>query len=161
MAKDDALNQLKDIHLPLPVGWWPLAPGWYLLMLFLFCFLVFLCFRGYRYYLNTQAKRQALVLLDSYCLQYNKDKNAPLMSARISELLKRVALVYFPRQQVASIHGQAWINFLNKTSKGIDFELVKSLLLDSPYNASKRCDLNPLIKRAKLWIKQRKAPCLK
>lgn len=32
MASPDPLAQLRDIHLPEPIGWWPLAIGWYILI---------------------------------------------------------------------------------------------------------------------------------
>ena len=159
MAEVDALAQLKDIHLPASVGWWPLAPGWYILLGFLFVLIGFIALVSYRRYLNARAKKQAFVLLQSYITQYEKDRNTQLASARISELLKRVALVYFSREEVASIHGQEWVNFLNETSKGLDFKAVKSMLLDSPYRPSEPINLAPLITLAELWIKQRRGPC--
>lgn len=159
MAEVDALAQLKDIHLPATVGWWPLAPGWYVVLILFFLLLGFITFVCYRRYLNARAKKQALALLQSYVHQYEKDRNTQLASTRISELLRRVALVYFPREQVASIHGQEWINFLNKTSKGVDFEAVKTMLLDSPFKPNEQINLNPLITQATLWIKQRRGQC--
>ncbi|MBL4711699.1 MAG: DUF4381 domain-containing protein [Gammaproteobacteria bacterium] len=32
---EQALN-LKDIHLPEPILWWPLAPGWWMVIALLF-----------------------------------------------------------------------------------------------------------------------------
>lgn len=159
MAKTDALTQLKDIHLPAPVLWWPLAPGWYGAMLLLFFMIMVLFAFFYKRHRNAQPKKHALSLLQAYKADYEKQHNAQRTSALISELLKRVALVYFPRQQVASIHGEAWIEFLNQTGKGIDFHPVKNMLLDSPFKHNEQINLYPLISRAQLWIKQRKVPC--
>jgi len=42
------LSSLHDIHLPEAIGWWPLAPGWYLLTaaIAIACLLIgFLCRR--------------------------------------------------------------------------------------------------------------------
>jgi hypothetical protein len=159
VAEGDALAQLKDIHLPPPIGWWPLAPGWYVVMSLIFIWVVCCLYCAYQRYLNGRPKKQALVLLDLYAIQYAKEGTTQATSARISELLKRVALVYYPRQQVASIHGQEWIDFLNTTSKKLDFESVKTMLLDSPFKPNEPINLNPLITLAKLWIKQRTVPC--
>ena len=159
MPEGDALAQLKDINFPPAIGWWPLARGWYLVMALIFILVVFFLYRAYQRYLNGRAKKQALNLLELYATQYAKEGTTQLTSARISELLKRVALVYYPRQQVASIHGQDWIDFLNKTSKRLDFESVKTMLLDSPFKLNEQINLNPLITLAKLWIKQRTVPC--
>lgn len=159
MANVDALAQLKDIQLPAPVGWWPLAPGWYCLMVLGFLLIVGSTVVIYRRHRNALPKKQALSLLKIYTVQYKQDRNAQLASARISELLKRVALAYFPRQQVASMHGQAWVTFLNQTAKGVNFEPVKGMLLDSPFKNNEQINLQPLITQTELWIKQRKVPC--
>ncbi|MCL9682950.1 DUF4381 domain-containing protein [Legionella maioricensis] len=159
MAKADALAQLKDIHLPESIGWWPLAPGWYVVMLLALFLLIAVACWAYKRHANALAKNQALELLNSYKEQYEKEGNAQLASARISELLRRVALVYYPRAEVASLHGDAWVAFLNQTGKGVDFEPVKSMLLDSPFKTSETVNLKPLIMRAQRWIKQRGAPC--
>lgn len=159
MAKLDPLNQLKDIHLPNPIGWWPLAPGWYVVLILLCVFIALLTALFYKKHCNARPKKQALLLLQQYIRQYEKDHNAQLASARVSELLKRVALVYFPRQQVASIHGDAWIEFLTQTGKKVNFTPVKTMLLDSPFKPNERINLEPLFKQTELWIKQRKVPC--
>lgn len=161
MAEPDPLTQLRDIHLPDPVGWWPLAPGWYVLMIVLLLILMFISYRIYQRHVNGLAKNKALELLKIYKDQYDKDRNAQIASARISELLRRVALVYYPRAQVASIHGDDWIEFLNTTSKNIDFRPVKAMLLDSPFKTAETVHLKPLFSRADQWIKQRGTPCLK
>jgi hypothetical protein len=159
MAEVDSLAQLKDIHMPPVVGWWPLAFGWYVVMAVICCLLFFCLYRTYQCYLNGRAKKQALKLLEVYASQYEKERNSQLTSARISELLKRVALVYYPRHQVASTHGSDWIAFLNKTSKQLDFEPVHHMLLDLPFKPNERANLTPLLILAKHWIKQRTVPC--
>ncbi|KTD34331.1 hypothetical protein Lmor_1728 [Legionella moravica] len=160
MAKTDPLAQLKDIHLPDPIGWWPLAPGWYVVMSMMFLLIIGIAYWSYKQHINGLAKRKALGLLHIYKENYLKDRNVQIASARISELLRRVALVYFPRAEVASIHGDDWIDFLNKTSKNIDFKQVKAMLLESPFKTAESVNLDPLFTCAEQWIKQRGAPCL-
>ncbi len=160
MLKAQELAQLRDIHLPASIGWWPCAPGWYLLAtIFILAFLItvfFLC----RYHVNGRARREGLRLLTTYLQQYQRDANSQCIAARLSELLKRVALVYFPRDKVASLQGKAWIAFLNNTSKGLDFTLVERELLEAPYQAMMDCDLQRLFDLARSWIRQRRGPCL-
>lgn len=159
MSNPDPLAQLKDIHLPQPINWWPLAPGWYVLILLLSFLTLFLAYHAYKRHGYALAKKRALVLLNNYQEHYEKKHNVPVTSSNISELLRRVALVYYPREQVASLHGEAWLQFLNQTSKGIDFNAVRDMLLDAPFKTEETINLKPLFNTAKLWIKQRSVPC--
>lgn len=156
------LQQLKDIHPPEPIGWWPLAVGWYVLLAIITLLLITMALLVYRIYKRGDPKREALRLLKEYEQQYLKEKNAPLISARISELLKRVALVYYPREQVASLTGEGWIVFLNQTSKGVDFKMVKEELLELPFQKMGRNgNMILLFDETRKWIKQRSKPCLR
>ncbi|MFI4919262.1 MAG: DUF4381 domain-containing protein [Legionellales bacterium] len=159
MANNNALAQLKDIHLPGPVSWWPLAPGWYVLLILALLLCLGLAGFFYKKGRHARPKKQALALLARYQQDYEREHNTQLTSARISQLLRRVALVYFPREQVAGLHGDAWVNFLNQTSNGLDFKPVQAMLLEAPFQAVTTVSLKPLLTRAALWIKQRKVPC--
>ncbi len=159
MAKAEELAQLRDIHPPASIGWWPLAPGWYVLAIIATVALLIGFFFLRRHYVNGRARRQGLRLLSVYKQQYQREANSQLIAARISELLKRVALVYFPREKVASLQGESWIQFLNDTGKGVDFTTLKKELLEAPYHAMMDCDLHRLFDVTRTWIGQRRGPC--
>jgi len=54
------LDQLRDIHLPEAVSWWPLAPGWWLLMVLTCLLLVGLLICLYRRHQSNRYRRQAI-----------------------------------------------------------------------------------------------------
>lgn len=159
MSDSQVLAKLHDIHLPAPIGWWPLAPGWYFLILLGFVVLALAAYFIHHHYLNGRAKRQALQLLEQFEQEYQREHNSQLSSMKISELLRRVSLVYFPREEVASLQGESWLQFLAKNSKGINFDALRSYLLELPYQPAQDIDLQPLFRGIKSWIKQRGAPC--
>lgn len=159
------LEQLKDIHLPEAVGWWPLAAGWYLLMFLCLTLTFITVFFLWHRYIRTLSKKQALRLLQTYKTQHQQDGNSQLASARVSELLKRVALVYFPRSEAAGLKGDSWVRFLNETAKNVDFKPVRYELLELPFAPSEpitaaRHQMDDLFDAAHHWIKQRRKPCL-
>lgn len=156
MAQSDPLAQLRDIHLPEPIGFWPLAPGWWLLIALSVVLISVVSWRFWRAIVAARAKKEALRLLKYYEEQSLQEGNSAPLCAQISELLRRVALAYFPRKEVASVHGVAWIEFLNKHGKKVDFNAVRSLLLDSAYQAHSQERMQPLIRRARRWIQQRR-----
>ena len=161
MPDAPSLNALKDIHLPTPIASWPLAPGWYVLFGILFLSAAWLLVLLRTHQQKTKAKKEALTLLKQYHQHYKDSPNASLISAQINALLKRVALAYYPRQTVAHLQEEAWLDFLNQTSHGIDFQTMRTLLLTTPYQMHSQESLEPLFQGAKKWIEQRRRPCLK
>lgn len=155
-----ALAQLRDIHMPDPIGWWPPAVGWYVVAGIVILLLYGVIHYSVRYWMNGRSKRRALRILAEYQQAYMQSRDSQVASARISELLKRVALVYYPRLEVASLQGQAWINFLNQSSRALDFNLIAALLIECPYQPASKQDLLPLFDLAEQWIKQRSGRCL-
>ncbi len=160
MTMNNPLNRLRDIHLPDPVSWWPLAPGWYVLAALMAILLIVAAYQFLQWRRWQKPKRAALKLLEEYQLQANNPNNNALISARISELLRRVALVYYPREQVAGLSGEDWLDFLNHSSRNLSFSPVRELLLEAPYSSLPPSSLTPLFNRARAWIKQRRKPCL-
>jgi len=158
-AEQQILAKLHDIHLPAPIGWWPLAPGWYLLLVIVLLLLGLVFYFLRRAQRHKRAKLQALQLLHRYEQEYQTEANSQQSSMKVSELLRRVALAYYPREDVAGLQGDAWLSFLARTSKGIDFKALSAYLLALHYQPAKEVDLEPLFLNARRWIKQRGQPC--
>lgn len=97
----DPLAQLKDIHLPEQVHQYPIAPGWWVLLLLTLVIVVigvraFVKFRNER-----KVKKQVLAVV--------KDAKTPQETLT---LLKVALMHYFPRSVTAQLHGDALKAFL-------------------------------------------------
>ena len=156
----EALAAMQDIHLPPPTSGWPWAPGWYLVLLLglVATLSTFILLR--RYYLNSRAKRAALRLLSQYQAEHQRNADSQRTTTQISELLRRVALAYYPRTRVAGLMGSAWIDFLSSTASGVPFNTVSHQLLETPYQMPHDANLEPLFDVARQWIKKQGRPCL-
>ena len=128
----DPLAGLKDIHLPEPVSWWPPAPGWWLLAL-LVVVLVILAWRlprARRRALHDEAVRE----LEAVRARFERDGDLPRLARDLSRLLRRVAISRFPREEVAGLVGQEWLEFLDRAYSGDGFrEGPGRILVEAPY----------------------------
>ncbi|MDF1683705.1 MAG: DUF4381 domain-containing protein [Legionellaceae bacterium] len=160
MADSNVLSQLRDIHMPPPVSAWPPGPAYYgVLGLFIMLFLLWLIRQRHLQY--TAPKREALAELTRLKTSYLKKPEPKQTAAAITLLLKRVALVYHPRLEVASLHGNAWPEFLKKTSRRLDADIdaTDQILCEAPFNPQADYHLEPLFLVARRWIKQRRKKC--
>lgn len=106
-----SLQNLHDIVAPAPVGWWPPAPGWYVLLALLAAGALLLTFSRARRYRRNRYRRAALQRLAAI----REGQASGQASAELARLLKQTALAAWPRKQVASLSGQAWADFLAST----------------------------------------------
>lgn len=159
MADSNPLANLRDIHLPEAVSFWPLGPGYYALLGLLIIVLLLILKRK-QHQNRTAPKREALLALLKIENDYHEGATSKHTATELNHLLKRVALVYHPRADVASLHSGAWVDFLEKTSRGIDFKSVQISLIDTPFNPNSEEDLEALLSAARRWIQQRSKPCL-
>lgn len=110
-APSDPLAALRGIHLPDAVGLWPPAPGWWVVLAIAIggVVLAFVAVRARRASLARHALRE-LERLDG------ASSDLQGLALNVSALLRRVALRRFGPARVASLHGQAWQEFLSESS---------------------------------------------
>jgi len=105
---------LRDLHLPEAIGWWPLAPGWWVVIVLVLLGIGFLLRAWLRTRARGAARRYALRQLDAIVQQYDEHKDPVAFGANLSELLRRVMLAYAPRQDVAGLTGEEWLQWLDQ-----------------------------------------------
>jgi hypothetical protein len=105
---------LRDLHLPDPVGWWPLAPGWWVVLALLATGLAWLAWRWYRAWQFEAPRRHALRELARIEAEYLEHRNAVELGKALSELLRRGMLAYAPRADMAGLTGDAWLAWLDE-----------------------------------------------
>ena len=110
---DPAQIPIRDLHLPDAVGWWPLAPGWWILIGLAVAVLAWLVVRALRAYRSGAARRYALKSLQGIETRYGRGENAVMLGRELSELLRRAMLAYVPRRDVAGLTGEAWLAWLD------------------------------------------------
>lgn len=144
----DPLAALRPLHLPEPVSWWPPAPGWWVLAL------LGLVTAGATvwWWLRGRARRAALSELRRI---ETSGLPAARMAREVSSLLKRYALTFRPRTEVAGLTGEAWARYLEQGVEG-DALAARSAesLIEVPYRREPDLDRASLLAFARRWIRR-------
>jgi len=111
---DETQLPLRDLHLPDPIGWWPPAPAWWFLVLLAAIAIGYLTWQAYKKWRFNHARRFALQELARYETEYCEHRNPVRLAKQLSELLRRAMLAYAPRDQVAGLTGEAWLQWLDQ-----------------------------------------------
>jgi hypothetical protein len=98
------LDNLQDFYQPVPPAWTPQTIGWYVLFAIVGILIVWVTIYSVRRWLANRYRREALRQL------------ALLPPEQFSTLLKRTSLTAWPREKVASLTGEAWLDFLNASA---------------------------------------------
>jgi len=149
--------ELRDIHLPDGITWWPPAPGWWLLlfsMVLLILLTVYIIRRIKARRLHKAALQEFKTIQQAYA-QHADDQQ--LVTA-LSIWLRRVCLSFYPRVEVASLTGPAWLVFLDtglaKTNQPARFsEGPGQVLISAPYQAVVQVDTDALLSLCQRWLK--------
>ncbi|WP_299496243.1 DUF4381 domain-containing protein [uncultured Shewanella sp.] len=140
-----ALASLKDIHLPTAIGHWPLPIGYWVVIVISLIIVFALSALIFKHYKYTAAKREALRHLA--LLQADDEYYA----IQVNSILKRAAMSYVPRQQIASLEGKAWYNWLASQENIPQLnQLLDSRYQQTPLNIT---ELETLKVLAKQWIR--------
>ncbi|MCP8690065.1 DUF4381 domain-containing protein [Marinobacterium sedimentorum] len=161
-ANPPSLEQLHDLQLPAEVGFWPPAPGWWLLAALLLGGLIWAGIFLWRRWQRNRYRRAALKLLAEYQRQLQQDQDPQRYLTQVAQLLRRTALRAYPQQTLAGLTDNAWRQFLIDSS-GLDGfnESTGDALLRGPYQAAIEFDTDAVQQLARNWIlhHKRRWPC--
>jgi hypothetical protein len=147
-----ALNPLREPHL---VGWWPMAPGWWLLIGLVVLGLAFAAFRLWRRHRRNAYRRAAQRQLQEIQSRFRDHGDASRCLAEVNALLKSVALVAYPRRQIAPVSGDPWLAILNAELP--PEHQLKPGYLESIYGLNRATPpVDAVLASASLWIRRHK-----
>ena len=109
-----ALDNLRDIHLPAAVPWWPLAPGWWLLALLGVIMLLYVLYRLRGALRRYHVYRAALRDLERIEAGSDARTDTVALIAALSIWLRRVCISLGSAEQVAGLSGEAWLAWLDR-----------------------------------------------
>jgi len=146
----DRMWGLKELPLPEPVSWLPATPGWLVVGAILLATLAAFAWLRWRAWQRQRYRREALARIAAIGAGAEALAELPLV-------LRATALAAFPRDEVASLRGAIWVEWLNEN--GGRFDLADAECLDLlPYDPDTARDLSPLVATrlvaaSRAWVK--------
>jgi len=150
---DPSQLPLRDIHLPGAVGWWPPAPGWWML-------LGLAALGGFALWLRYRSRyreRAAIRSLQAVAAALASGKAPVVCIQRISMILRRFAMSVGAAAPVAGLTGEAWLRFLDSRWARDEFSAgIGRVLIFGPYAPADRVsasDVGALNELCLDWIR--------
>jgi len=143
---------LRDIHIPDAINWWPPAIGWWLLVLLIILLLVGSIWLYKRLTRKTAVKTAKNLLL---LIKQDSQTDNQQKLVELSKLLRRVAISHLPRKDIAGLTGNDWLAFLDSSVKGQPFTIgVGQLLAEAPYRKTPPSDdqISQLVGLCQDWL---------
>lgn len=158
MNTQDPLAQLRDIHLPEPISWWPLAPGWWLLTVLVLGVLVFSARWLIKRRANNCYRKEALKYLTQIPATASNDKLTQCQE--ILSLLRRAAKTAFPQLALESDLTPTMLDRLNQCCNRTIFDkTLREQLGQLPYQAHPEIPNSLLLQltdATEQWLKKHK-----
>lgn len=117
----DPLAQLRPNVLPDLIGFWPPAPGWWVVAVLLLAVIGTASLWLYRLWRKNRYRKLALKQVDELFNAWLQHQDERRFAHDCNRLLKKVALHAYPKQDIAALSGTNWLEFLAETGNNNDF----------------------------------------
>jgi len=150
----DLIARLRDVHVPSAPPWWPPAPGWWLALALLGALAVIAIRYGPPWWRRLRMRWRLMARLEAIARRHRAGAPSAAIVAEISSLLRLAALARFPDRDVAGLHDDEWIAFLEECERAPGrFEALRGELTVAPYGPpGTNVDAAPLLRAARGWL---------
>lgn len=147
--------ELVDIIEPAAIGHWPLAWGWWLLLIATLVTLGLIIYVTTVMVKQYKIRSRAYRLLDQAKDDYAQSGNANNYCRDVNQILKRYWAYYRPGSDISVLTGKRWVEQLNGHCSTSIFEnAIAFALIDGPYSKLDDFNSDELEVAAKQWIKR-------
>lgn len=153
------LSQMRDISGLQDVSIWPLAIGWWILILIFLFIAAILAIRAKKKINYRKSWKYKLELELNYIAKNTSEENAKENICRINEILKRISIQAYGRSESASLTEREWLLWLTNNDPS-NFNWLKkgNILVSYPYMPKEKIkanleDVSTLAKAVKPWLK--------
>lgn len=154
MDKATATLELRDIHLPVEPSYWPLAMGWWIVIV-LVLILVFLLAKKLT---KIRQQRQLNHLMQQQLCAVKKDfqqhQNKHQLAIDISTLLNRFVIHVLKDPKASALTGDAWVNYLDSRVEKPVFADFRQQLTHAQYQKNSEYDAIRLLATVKNYFPQ-------
>lgn len=155
----EQLQNLEDIITPQSVSLWPLAIGWWVVIVVSVITIIALVIFYRRHQKKWAYRREALTLLKNYAAQsaLDPDNKQTESAAAINylECLKRTAISAYPNEHIDALYGESWLNFLNqKTPTPLFKNTLGHFICHAQYQRAFDINNKDLYQAIESWIKK-------
>ncbi len=148
----EALKDLRGVHEPTSLGFWPPAPGWWLILCLII--LLFLLWRWLKGRKTPNYKKMANEELTNILANYEIQGNSHQATVEIALLIRKLILASETSMPVANLTGDEWLAYLDKKSQSQLFsEGAGRALKTVVYQKTSNVKISDLLDATKVLIK--------
>jgi len=149
----EALKDLRDIHEPDPISFWPPAPGWWIVLILTIA-AVFLLRWWLKRDKSPRYKKLANEELKNIITNYEVQRNGYKTAGEISELIRKIMVLTDDRSEVAGMIDEEWLSYLDSKS-GTDLftKGAGRVLTTAIYQKESDIDVEGLLAATKVLLK--------
>lgn len=155
MPNADPLAELYDIEGLDAISWWPLAIGWWVVLLVIFLFIVVIATIYWRKRAFERSWRNSALKALS---KMERNASAQETAVSLSELIRRIAIHTYSRKACAGLEGKAWLRWLKEHDpETFNWEEKAGWLVNIPYAPTStsvpESEIKTTIQAIRRWIR--------
>ena len=147
------LEQMRGIHLPEAISWWPLALGWWIVMALCLSIIILGLYKWRKHVRQNIYRKLAENELQAHYEQWQNNKSNSSYIESANEVLRRSVQHISGESLLSSHSGRQWADTLDRFNTTPLSENTRFALSEACYQAEPQVDIDELHLQLSTWLK--------